>query len=195
MDLSPIDSHQTALVLIDFQRGIVGMPTVPHTGFEVLKNAVLLADRFRQMEAPVVLVRVTFSADGKDALNPDADAPHKPGPLPPDWAEIAPELGPLPGDIVITKRQWGAFHGTELDLQLRRRGITRIVLGGISTAIGVESTARDAFELGYHLVFVEDAMASMSEETHLYPIRNIFPRIGRIRSAQEVLAACTAPAK
>jgi nicotinamidase-related amidase len=118
----------------------------------------------------------------------------KRGPLPPDWAELVPEIGPRANDIVITKRQWGAFTGTELDLQLRRRGIGTIVLGGISTNIGVESTARAAFELGYGQIFVEDAMTSMSEEAHLFSVRNILPRIGQVRSTQEVLEACTVSA-
>ena len=87
-----------------------------------------------------------------------------PRPRPADWAEIVPELGPEPGDLVITKRQWGAFYGTELDLQLRRRGIDTILLTGIATNIGVESTARDAYERGYRQVFVEDAMAAMGPD-------------------------------
>ena len=57
----------------------------------------------------------------------------------PGWSELADGLAAA-GDIVITKRQWGAFHGTELDLQLRRRGIRGIVLGGIATNFGVEFT-------------------------------------------------------
>ena len=191
MELSPIDLRHTALVLIDLQRGIVGRPTAPRSGAQVIQNAVRLVDRFREAGAPVVLVRVAFSPDGADALLPEADEVMRRGPMPPDWADLAPELGSAPGDIIITKRQWGAFYGTELDLQLRRRGIGKIVLGGIATNIGVESTARTAFELGYNQVFVEDAMASLSEEAHLFSIRQILPRIGRVRSTEEVLAACT----
>jgi nicotinamidase-related amidase len=184
MNLKPIQLPQTALVLIDLQRGIVNMPTAPRTGIEVVQNAVRLAERFREAKALVVLVHVAFSVD----------SPMKRGPLPPDWAELLPEIGPRANDIVITKRQWGAFTGTELDLQLRRRGIGTVVLGGISTNIGVESTARAAFELGYGQIFVEDAMTSSSEEAHLFSVRNILPRIGQVRSTQEVLEACTVSA-
>jgi nicotinamidase-related amidase len=194
MNLKPIPLPQTALVLIDLQRGIVNMPTAPRTGIEVVQNAVRLAERFREAKALVVLVHVAFSTDGGDMLKPEVDSPMKRGPLPPDWAELVPEIGPRANDIVITKRQWGAFTGTELDLQLRRRGIGTIVLGGISTNIGVESTARAAFELGYGQIFVEDAMTSMSEEAHLFSVRNILPRIGQVRSTQEVLEACTVSA-
>ena len=115
-----------------------------------------------------------------------------PRPRPADWAEIVPELGPEPGDLVITKRQWGAFYGTELDLQLRRRGIDTILLTGIATNIGVESTARDAYERGYEQVFVEDAMAARNADEHANTVRTIFPRMGRVRSTAEVLAALEA---
>ncbi len=192
MNTSSIHLPHTALVLIDLQAGIVGLPTSPRSGAEVIQNAVRLADRFREAQAFVVLVRVTFSPDGKDVLQPEVDAPPMSrGPLPSNWADLVPEIGPRENDLVITKRQWGAFYGTELDLQLRRRGIKKIVLGGIATHIGVESTARAAHELGYAQVFVEDAMTSMSEETHLFSTRHILPRLGLLRSTEQVLAACT----
>ncbi len=190
MSTSPIDLRHSALVLIDLQRGIVGLPVGPRPGTEVVHNAVRLADRFRGAQAPVVLVRVTFSADGGDALKPEVDSPNQRGAMPADWAEFVPEIGPRDGDIVITKRQWGAFYGTELDLQLRRRGIGKIVLAGIATNIGVESTARNAFELGYEQVFAEDAMSSLSAEAHAFSISTILPRIGVVRSTNDILAAC-----
>jgi nicotinamidase-related amidase len=98
-------------------------------------------------------------------------------------------LAPQAGDLQIVKRQWGAFYGTELDLQLPRRGIKTIVLAGISTNVGVESTARDAFERGYQQVFVADAMASPSAEAHANTLKFTFPRIGLTRTTQEVLSA------
>jgi nicotinamidase-related amidase len=96
-------------------------------------------------------------------------------------------LGVIDSDIRIIKRQWGAFYGTELELQLRRRGIEHIVLGGIATNIGVESTARNAWELGFGQVFAEDAMSSTSAEHHAFAIENIFPRLGRVRSTAQIL--------
>jgi nicotinamidase-related amidase len=120
----------------------------------------------------------------------ETDAAPMRGPYPPEFFELIPELGPRPNDIVILKRQWGAFTGTELDLQLRRRGIRTIVLGGVATNMGVESTARAANELGYAQVFVEDAMTSLSEEMHLFSVRHILPHLGLVRSTDEVLASC-----
>jgi nicotinamidase-related amidase len=109
--------------------------------------------------------------------------------MPPDFAEIVAELGPREGDIVVTKRQWGAFYGTDLDLQLRRRGITTVVLGGIATNYGVESTARDGYERGYELVLVEDAMSARSAADHAFAFERIFPRLGRVCATAEVIAA------
>ena len=182
-----IDRAKTALVVIDLQKGIVGRQTAPHAANGVVKNAAAIATAFRTNGMPVFLVRVAFSADGKDVLRPVVDAPWPTQTPPPDWTEIVPEMGPKPGDFVITKHQWGAFHGTELDLQLRRRGITTIVLCGIATNIGVESTARFAFEYGFNQIFAEDAMAAMSTEEHALTVAKIFPRIGLVRKTGEIL--------
>jgi nicotinamidase-related amidase len=188
-DVLTLDAKQTALVLIDLQKGTLGRQTEPHSASDVLVRSVRLAERFRAAGGLVVLVRVSFSPDGRDRLTQPTDEAFPAGATPPGWDEISPELGRDPKDIVITKRQWGAFYGTQLDLQLRRRGIRTIVIGGIATNFGVESTARDAFEHGYALVFVEDAMAGLSSEAHSFAIKTIFPRLGRIRSTEQVLAA------
>ena len=154
-----------------------------------MANAQKLVKAFRANSMPVFLVRVTPSPDKKDALTPIIDGPPMNMQRPPDWAEILPELGPEPGDFIITKRQWGAFTGTELDLQLRRRGIDTIVLCGISTSMGVESTARFAFEYGYQQIFVEDACSARAKAEHEHTMKSVFPRLGRIRTTAEVLAA------
>jgi nicotinamidase-related amidase len=109
--------------------------------------------------------------------------------LPPDWSDFVPELGHHPRDIVVLKRQWGAFYGTDLDLQMRRRGLTTIVLCGIATEFGVESTARDAYERGYEQVFVEDAMTGLNAESHANSVARILPRIGQVRLTEEVITA------
>jgi nicotinamidase-related amidase len=182
-----IDRSKTALVVIDLQKGIVGRQTVPYASDIVVKNTAALAKAFRTIGMPVFLVRVAFSLDSKDALRPIVDVPWPAQTPPPDWTDIVPELGPKPGDFVITKHQWGAFHGTELDLQLRRRGITTIVLCGIATNIGVESTARFAFEYGFNQIFVEDAMSALSVEEHTFTVSKIFPRLGLVRKTKELL--------
>ena len=189
MEPLSLDAQRTALVLIDLQKGIVGRQTAPYPSADVVARARKLAERCRAVGATVVLVHVTFSKDGRDRLAPHADLPMPAAQVPPDWSDFVPELGPREGDVVIAKRNWGAFYGTDLELQLRRRGIRTIVLGGISTNFGVESTARDAFERGYDQVLVEDAMAGMSAEAHRFAVTEIFPRFGQVRSTEQVLAA------
>lgn len=185
-----LDMNSTALVLIDLQHGIVAMDVHPQPSAQVVAKGRQLADAFRQAGAPVVLVTVGNRADGRDALMPPCDAGHPPASVRPDnWSSVVPELGAQPSDIQITKRQWGAFYGTELDLQLRRRGVRTIVLAGISTHVGVESTARDAFERGYAQVFVSDAMAAPSAEAHANTLKFVFPRLGLTRSTQQVVDA------
>ena len=182
-----IDKDRTALVVIDLQKGIAGMPTAPYEASTVIKNAAAIAEMCRKKGMPVFLVRVTPSADGKDALHPITDAPPWNRSPQPGFADIVAEMGPKDGDLVVTKHQWGAFYGTELDLELRRRGMTTIVLCGISTNIGVESTARFAYEYGYNQIFAEDAMSSMSPEEHNFAVTKIFPRIGLVRTTAEIL--------
>lgn len=185
-----LDSATTALVVIDLQKGIVSRDTKPHSAAEVVGRASALAARFRVSGGTVVLVHVAFSADDRDRLKPPADgAPPVTLPIPAEFSELVPELAQQPGDIDIIKKQWGAFYGTELELQLRRRGIRTIVICGIATNFGVESTARDAWERSYELVFVEDAMAGMSDDAHRFAITTIFPRLGRVRSTADVIAA------
>lgn len=192
MDKKPlsVDFKSTALVLIDLQHGIVAMDVAPITGVQVIQRCAALAQRFRELGAPVVLVTVGNLADEGDMLRPIADAMAPAGVRRPEnWSTLVPEIGPKAGDILIRKRQWGAFYGTELDLQLRRRGINTIVLAGIATNVGVESTARDAFEHGYNQIFVSDAMASTSREAHEATLKFTFPRIGLTRNSEEVLQA------
>lgn len=188
-----IDKTKTALVVIDLQKGIVGRQTAPYAADLVVKNAAALANAFRGQNMLVVLVRVTPSPDGKDALRPIVDAAPPAQTPPPGWADLVPAMDPQPGDLVITKHQWGAFYGTELDLEFRRRGIATIVLCGIATNIGVESTARFAYEYGYNQVFAEDAMTALSAEEHHVTVAKIFPRMGLVRQTQEILAVLGTP--
>ncbi|WP_114699879.1 hydrolase [Nocardia mexicana] len=179
---------RTALVLIDLQRGIVGAPTGPHAAADVVSRGAELARGFRKAGLPVALVRVSFAPDGADAPPGRTDAATPTGPLPQGWDQLVGELDVQPTDIVITKRHWGAFHGTELDLRLRRRGVTGIVLGGIATSIGVESTARAAHEHGYNITLATDAMSDRDTDSHTHSLTKIFPRLGESATTQEILA-------
>jgi len=178
---------KTALVVIDLQKGISAFPTV-HPFRDVVSNTVRLADAFREAKLPVVLVTVAFSADGAEALRPRSDVAPRARSTGPEFSELVSELGPKPGDILITKRQWSAFYGTELDLQLRRRKVTGIVLAGVATSIGVDTTARGAHERAYNVTFASDAMTDIDPAAHEFAMKKIFPRIGEVDSTDALLA-------
>jgi nicotinamidase-related amidase len=186
-----LEPRRTAIVVIDLQMGIAAMPGgAPHSKPAVIANCAGLLSAARAAGAQPVLVHVGGSPDGADRLKTPTDQPMRStGLMPPDWSELIPNLDQQPGDVVIFKRQWGAFYGTDLDLQLRRRNLTTIILCGIATEFGVESTARDAYERGYELIFAEDAMTGINAESHLNSVERIFPRLGRVRSTDAILAA------
>ena len=179
MPLTKIDTT-AALVVIDLQKGIVTVPTV-HPAGEIIGRATQLAQAFRKLGLPVVLVNVTGAAPGR------TDAGRRPFPLPADATELVPELHQQPGDHLVSKQRWGAFIGTSLDDYLRQRGVTQIVLAGIATSIGVESSARAAYELGYNVTLVVDAMTDRDADSHRNSIERIFPRLGETDTTENVL--------
>jgi nicotinamidase-related amidase len=178
---------RAALVLIDIQKGILQMPTATPTD-DIKKRCMQLAEAFHARELPVVRVVVGWSPDGGDLPRMRAVKPGPVAPPPAEFMEFPDDFAPAPHDIVITKRHWGAFAGTELDLQLRRRGVTQVVLAGISTSIGVESTARSAWEHSYNLLFVQDAMTDPDAASHEHSLTKIFPRLGEIADTDQVVA-------
>jgi nicotinamidase-related amidase len=182
---------RTALVVIDLQIGITAAPVVDSAD-DVVANAARLAAEFRERGLPVALVRTTFSTDRADAVSVRADAARRISVAAPDFADLRPELGLDDDDITITKRQWDAFYGTELDLQLRRRGTTGIVLCGISTSIGVESTARTANSHGYELAIATDACTDTNSSAQENSLTVIFPRISQLGTTAEILSALPA---
>ena len=165
-----INFNKTALVLIDLQEGILKMDYAPHTAENVVQNANKLIDVFRKNNGFIAFVRVNFY-DGKDVLQPNAMI----------------SLPPKEDDFVIDKRHFSAFVGTDLDLQLRRRGIDTIVLGGVATHIGVDTTARDAYQLNYNQFFVTDMMSAQNETLHQFPIDNVFPLMGQTITTNDFL--------
>lgn len=186
MPVTTLD-ERTALVVIDLQHGIVAAPRQPHSAAAVIENSAALAHAFRAHGLPVVLVRVSFSADRADQVQGRNEFPFPGGNPPEGWDRIVDDLTGHPEDIHVTKRNWGAFYGTDLDLQLRRRGITQIVLAGIATSIGVESTARAAHEHGYHVTLAIDAMTDSDAEAHRHSITRIFPRLGETGTTAEIV--------
>jgi nicotinamidase-related amidase len=186
-----LDPRRTALVLIDLQNWIVSRPVAPHSGEAVVERSLKIAKALRKAGGCVILVRVAFSDGYGDVVKVPVDSPLilPEDRMPPEAVAFAGKITTALADVVITKRQWSAFHGTELDLQLRRRGIDTVIVAGIATNFGVEATVRDAFSHNYAPVVAEDAVSSMSEEMHRFSIDNIMPRLARIRPTAEIIEA------
>ncbi|WP_336993471.1 hydrolase [Lelliottia amnigena] len=184
-----LDATKTALVVIDLQEGILPFAGGPHAAADVVSRSARLAEKCRENGSPVVMVRVGWSADFAEAPKQPVDAQTPGQALPDNWWDYPLALNKQDSDIEVTKRQWGAFYGTDLELQLRRRGIDTIILCGIATNIGVESTARNAWEMGFNLVIAEDACSAAATDQHMGSMTNIFPRIGRVRTTEEILSA------
>jgi nicotinamidase-related amidase len=179
MPLTQIDSA-AALIVIDLQKGLAGFP-MAHPMSKIVDRSARLARAFRDCGLPVVLVNVAGRAPGRT----EAGVPKLS--LPPDWTELIPELKQQAGDYLVTKQRVGAFIGTSLDDILRRRGVTQVFLAGVATSMGVESTGRSAYDLGYNVVFVVDAMTDRDTEVHGHSVEKMFPRLGETATTDGVL--------
>lgn len=180
MTVTAIDP-KTALVLVDLQKGVVRQP-MAHPVDQVIERCSALAAAFRRHGLPVVLVNVNGAAPGR------ADQKRSVSSLPDDYAEFVPELARQPQDHVVTKRTWGAFTNTDLNAFLQKHGVTQVVIGGVASSIGVESTARFAHEQGYNVTMVIDGMTDMNADAHHHSVTRIYPRISECAQAAEVIA-------
>ena len=179
MAVTTLDPN-TALLVIDLQKGIVARQTAPYPAADVVAKAALLLKAFRAHKLPVVLVHVTGGAPGRN------EQPPQPAP-PADWTEFVPELDRQPGDHIVAKKSWGAFAHTGLEEHLKAQGVTQVVVAGVATAIGVESTARQAYEAGFNVTLAIDAMTDLSAETHENSVTRIFPRIGETGTVADII--------
>lgn len=179
MAVTTLDPN-TALIVVDLQKGIVARQTVPYPAADVVAKAALLLNAFRAHKLPVVLVHVIGGAPGRN------EQPPQPAP-PADWAEFVPELDRQPSDHVVAKKTWGAFAHTGLEEHLKAQGVTQVVVAGVVTAIGVESTARQAYEAGFNVTLAIDAMTDVAAETHENSVTRIFPRLGETGTAADII--------
>jgi nicotinamidase-related amidase len=179
MAISTLD-EKSALLVVDLQKGIAGLPTA-HPMKDVVAAAVTLTEAFRDRGLPVVLINVDAAAPGRaERARPNI-------PMPSDWTDLLPELKRQPGDHLVTKRTWGAFTGTDLEQYLKGNGVTQVVIAGVATSAGVESTARHAHELGFNVALATDAMTDMNSDAHDRSMRLIFPRIGETGTSTEIV--------
>jgi nicotinamidase-related amidase len=179
MTITTLDA-KTALLVVDLQKGIVGLPTA-HPIADVVGNAVKLTDAFRRHDLPVVLINVDGLAPGR------AEQSRRVTEFPASWTDLIPELNRQPSDHLVTKRTWGAFTNTGLEQLLRQSGVTQVVISGVATSAGVESTARFANELGFNVTLAVDAMTDMNADAHHNSITRIFPRLGETGATQEII--------
>jgi nicotinamidase-related amidase len=179
MALTTLDPN-TALIIVDLQKGIVGSPFVHPIG-KVVEQSRALLHVFRERGLPVVLVNVAGGAPGR------TERPRRSEPFPAGWTDFIPELDQQPGDIVVTKRTWGAFASTDLEARLKALGVTQVVVTGVATGTGVEATARQAYEQGFNVTLALDAMTDVRPEAHDYSIKNVFPKLGETGTAQEIV--------
>src|SRR5690348_10345758 len=187
MPVTALDPR-TALVLIDLQYGITGLVDLASLAGPVARSGELAAT-FRARGLPVILVRTNFSADGADAPRNRTGVARPTARPPANWTDPLSEVDQHPSDVVVIKHQPGAFYGTDLDLQLRRRGVTGIVLGGIATSLGVESTGRAGYDHGYNVAFAADAMTDPDLGAHDHSVRMTFPKFGEVDTAAAITAA------
>lgn len=178
MPVTTIDP-KTALIVIDLQTGIVALPTAHPTADVIAKSRQAL-DAFRRHKLPVVLVNVDAGAPGRTQQPPR-------GPFPPGFADFVPELAQQPSDHIVTKKTWGAFTNTDLAAFLQSNGVTQVVIVGVATSAGVESTARQAHEHGFNVTLAIDAMTDMNADAHINSITRIFPRIAETGTTQEII--------
>jgi nicotinamidase-related amidase len=180
MTITKLDPN-TALIVVDLQKGLLAYPTVQPIG-EIIGRAGALADAFRRHGLPVVLVNVAGGAPGR------TEQARPRGEFPPGWTDLVPELNQQPQDHLVTKRTWGAFANTGLEAHLKTRGVTQLVIAGVSTSIGVESTAREAYACGFNVTLAVDAMTDTNAEAHLNSITRIFPKLGETGATEEIIA-------
>jgi nicotinamidase-related amidase len=180
MPITTLDPN-TALIVIDLQKGIVNGNFIHPIG-DVIGVTRALVNVFRAKKLPVVLVNVAGRPPGRTEQGPRSSISFTEG-----WTELLPELDQQTGDIVATKRSWGAFATTDLEHQLKARGVTQVVVTGVVTSGGVEATAREAYEQGFNVSLALDAMTDVRNEAHEYSIRNVFPRVGETGATKEII--------
>jgi nicotinamidase-related amidase len=172
-----LDPRKTALIGVHFQNDIVtaegafgGMFAPMVEKHNVLENAKSVLDSGREAGATIVYTRVAWAADYSDLVPncallggvPQAQCLVDGSPA----AEIVDALAPQDGDVIMTHKRVGAFSATQLDTILRTRGIDTVAVFGVATNISVESTARQASDLGYRTIIVSDASSAADEPAH-----------------------------
>ena len=172
----------TALIVVDLQRGLMG-PTFIHPIADVVTRA--CAKPRRQRSGGIVCRSPSSMSTAQRPAAPSGHATFKNFPTAGPTCSRNSAVNPATSSI--TKRTWGAFASSDLEDQLRRRGVTQVVVSGVATGTGVESTARQAYEAGFNVTLAIDAMTDARPEAHDYSIANVFPRLGETGMTQAII--------
>jgi len=185
---APIDPKRTALLVMDYQNGILERLENPQALVDEVEDAI---GRVRSSGGTIGYVRVGFADDevpggmmgqrvgeaAKTVLHADSPA-----------TQVHDDIAPQDGDIVVRKTRVGAFGTTDLEEQLRARGIDTLILAGISTSGVVLSTVRDGHDRDYRLIVVSDLCADPEEDVHTFLIERILPRQAEVITRDELHA-------
>ncbi len=159
-----IDPGRTALLVVDMQNCFVAdSPVAAPLGTEVARRLNRLAAACRQAGIPIIWTRHVVRPDGSNiGLLGEIISPVAAGIINDDapTAALHPLMDVRPGDVVVGKPRFGSFHGTDLELILRSRGIDTLILGGISTNVCVDTTAREAAAREFRVLFLSDGTAN-----------------------------------
>lgn len=205
MPYNTVDSRKTALLFFDvLNTYYLDQDRQIHQNLKpVVANHVRLLDLARQANIPVFYAKSGHRADCADAVVRYTDTDYRMEPWEDpekghshpgqhltagSWnVEVIDEIKPQPGDYIIVKNRWNAFFQTNLELNLRSRGINTIILCGGSTDVGIASTAYNARDLDFELVIVRDACSANVPENHVVFMDRVFGRMGRVRTTDEVI--------
>lgn len=180
MPVTTLDDN-SALLIVDLQKGISNHPLV-HSLPDIVARANELAAAFRARNLPVVMIAVNGAPPGRTQAG-------RPRPkLSDDFADLLPDLARSAADLHILKQAPSAFANTGLQDCLLQLGVTQVVVLGVATGSGVDSTARHAYELGFSVTLVDDAMTDVDVGRHENCLTSVFPRVGEVGSTREILA-------
>jgi nicotinamidase-related amidase len=179
MTITALDVN-SALIVVDLQKVMLSLPVVHPLG-DIVERAAVLCAAFRGYRLPVILVNADGIAPGRTERDRGSSA------FAAGWADLLPELDQQPEDLLVTKRTWGAFGHTGLEQRLKQLEVTQVVIAGIATSIGVESTARQAYALGFNVTLAADAMTDLDAEAHTNSLTRIFPRLGETGGSVDII--------
>jgi ureidoacrylate peracid hydrolase len=203
MNVSQLDTSKTGLLFFDMLNIYYhGAPAETKRRMKpVIDNAVRLKDAARKASIPIFYAMANHRPDGsnRSMIVTDTDMRLRPWPngectpsvhgaTEGSWEQkVIDELKPAPNDYIIPKYRWSAFHQTYLDLALRARNITTIIVSGGSVDVGVASTVYAARDLDYNIIIVRDACSNSNEDSMATFMEKVFPRMARVRTTDQLL--------